>query len=163
MIHHMQEMARWHTENFNAGPIGDGYEIERHRVRLEGAKRYLLRQGRREGAPLAALACEGRRLGLPPRLGRRRVLVRLDWRRPPGRVVCRSTARALTYSFPRDDRHAIPVRDSRSVPRQNSGNTRSISTTRCTTPRATCSSRSSPAWRSSTTTRAAARPWTQSR
>jgi ribonuclease Z len=28
MIKHLREMTRWHTENFNAGPIGDGYEIE---------------------------------------------------------------------------------------------------------------------------------------
>jgi ribonuclease Z len=28
MIKHMREMTRWHTENFNVGPIGDGYEIE---------------------------------------------------------------------------------------------------------------------------------------
>jgi ribonuclease BN (tRNA processing enzyme) len=28
MIKHLREMTRWHTENFNSGPIGDGYEIE---------------------------------------------------------------------------------------------------------------------------------------
>ncbi len=28
MIKHMREMARWHEENFNALPTGDGYEIE---------------------------------------------------------------------------------------------------------------------------------------
>ena len=28
MIDSMKEMTRWHRENFNAGPIGDGYEIE---------------------------------------------------------------------------------------------------------------------------------------
>ena len=28
MIDSMKEMTRWHTENFNAGPIGDGYETE---------------------------------------------------------------------------------------------------------------------------------------
>ena len=28
MIKGLKDMTRWHTENFNAGPIGDGYEIE---------------------------------------------------------------------------------------------------------------------------------------
>ena len=28
MIDSMKEMTRWHRENFNAGPIGDGYETE---------------------------------------------------------------------------------------------------------------------------------------
>ncbi len=28
MIHHMQEMAAWHTDSFNSFPIGDGYEVE---------------------------------------------------------------------------------------------------------------------------------------
>jgi ribonuclease Z len=28
MINSMKEMTRWHRENFNAGPIGDGYEFE---------------------------------------------------------------------------------------------------------------------------------------
>jgi ribonuclease Z len=28
LIDSMKEMTRWHTENFNAGPIGDGYETE---------------------------------------------------------------------------------------------------------------------------------------
>jgi len=28
MIKGLKDMTRWHTENFNCGPIGDGYEIE---------------------------------------------------------------------------------------------------------------------------------------
>ena len=28
MIHHMKEMAHWHTDSFNTFPIGDGYEVE---------------------------------------------------------------------------------------------------------------------------------------
>ena len=28
MIYHMREMAHWHTDSFNAFPIGDGYEVE---------------------------------------------------------------------------------------------------------------------------------------
>jgi ribonuclease Z len=28
LVKHLKEMTRWHTENFNSGPIGDGYEIE---------------------------------------------------------------------------------------------------------------------------------------
>lgn len=28
MIHHMKEMAHWHTDSFNSFPIGDGYEVE---------------------------------------------------------------------------------------------------------------------------------------
>jgi ribonuclease Z len=28
MIKGLKDMTRWHTENFNAGPIGDGYELE---------------------------------------------------------------------------------------------------------------------------------------
>lgn len=30
MIKHMREMNRWHEQNFNAGPMGDGFEIEVH-------------------------------------------------------------------------------------------------------------------------------------
>ncbi len=30
MIKHMREMNRWHEENFNACPVGDGMEIEAH-------------------------------------------------------------------------------------------------------------------------------------
>jgi len=28
MVKHLKEMTRWHRQNFNSGPIGDGYEIE---------------------------------------------------------------------------------------------------------------------------------------
>ena len=28
VVHHMQEMAHWHTDSFNCFPIGDGYEVE---------------------------------------------------------------------------------------------------------------------------------------
>ncbi len=62
-----------------------------------------------------------------------------------------------TFYTSADTRSIYFRTDVKDVLARFAGNTPSIFTTRCITPQATCSNRSSPAWRSATTTRAAAR------
>ena len=78
MAKHMREMLRWHEENFLHVTVSDGYEMDVTEFDWQGRERHLLRPGRHQGPPLAALARQGRRIGLPPRLGGRRPLGRVD-------------------------------------------------------------------------------------
>ena len=110
------------------------------RVRLEGRERHLLRQERRHDPPLAALARQGRRLGLPA--GLERPFVRVDRRRSARRAdrQVRQGRRCLCH------RAASPIWrastcSSTGCP-NSSSTTPSTSTTRWPTPRATSSSRS---------------------
>ena len=85
MIEGMKMMTHWHTDSFNACPVGDGYDVEVNEFDHPRRQRHLLRPGRRDHPPLATVAHQGRRLGLPARL--ERVVVRLDRRRPARRAL----------------------------------------------------------------------------
>ena len=80
------------------------------RVRLEGRERHLLREERRHDPPLAALARQGRRLGLPT--GLERPLIRVDRRRPTRR------ADGQVRQGRRRVRHRVPARSRAHQPLQ---------------------------------------------
>ena len=84
MVAGMKQMLKWHLEAFDSLPDRGRLRGRGQRVRLEGRERHLLRQERCHRPPLAALAHQGWRLGLPS--GLERSIVRVDRRRPARRA-----------------------------------------------------------------------------
>ena len=76
MIEGMKMMTHWHTDFFNACPIGDGYEVEVNEFDFRDDNGVCYDKDGVDHPPLAAVAHQGRRLGLPARL--ERAVVRLD-------------------------------------------------------------------------------------
>ena len=85
MIEGMKKMTHWHTESFNAFPIGDGYEVDVNEFDFKDDNGICYEQGRRGHPALASGPRQGRCLGLSPRL--ERSFVRVDGRWPTRMLI----------------------------------------------------------------------------